>query len=66
MGKIPVVLTIKMTIEKAEDKIQVWKEAHRETSYRSPISILLITDGLRKDPTGKRMGNAVHIFILTH
>jgi hypothetical protein len=66
MGKIPVVLKIKMTIEKAKDKIQVREKAHRETSYRSPISNFLITDGLRNDPAGKRMGNAVHIFIVTH
>ena len=65
MCKIPVVFEIKLTIEKAKDKIGVGEESHRETCKSPPIPNLLIVYGLRNDRARQRMSDAIHQLMLT-
>ena len=60
MGKIPVILEIELTVDKAEDKIGVWKESCGDPRNGSPRLDLFVLDGLRYDRSRESVREAVH------
>lgn len=60
MGKVPMVLKIKMAIEEAKDKIGIGKEPHRQSCHCSPLSDFLVIDSSGNDGARERMGEGIH------
>jgi hypothetical protein len=60
MSKVPVMLEVELTIEKAKDEIGVRKESCDQTRNRPPIPDFFIIDRPGNHSTCKRMGNTVH------
>jgi hypothetical protein len=65
MGKIPVILEIKLPVKKTENEIGVRKKSRNQTRDRSPIPDFFLIDRPGNHCTCKRMGDTVHKLMLT-
>ena len=65
MGEVPMVLEIELTVNQTEDKVHVGKESRRQARYRSPGLNFLVLYRLANDCSCERMGETIHMFIVT-
>jgi len=63
--EIAVVLKIKVTVEKAENKIGIGKGSHRKTGNGPPAPDSVVLYRFRNNRASKGMGEAVHEFMIT-
>jgi hypothetical protein len=65
MGKVSMVLKIKLAIEEAQDKIGIREDAHGQARNRTPLTEFLVIKSLCDGCSCEGMGQAIHVFMLT-
>jgi hypothetical protein len=65
MGKIPVILEVKLPVKEAQNKVGVREKPHGQACDGPPVSDLLIVNGLCNDRSGQGMGKGIHGMMVT-
>jgi hypothetical protein len=65
MGKVPMILEIKLPVKEAQNKVGVREKPHGQACEGSPVSDLLIVNGLCNHRSGQGMGKGIHGIMVT-
>jgi len=65
MGKVPVILEVKLPVKEAQNKIGVGEKTHGQACDGPPVPDLLVANGLCNDRTGQGMRKGIHGIMVT-
>jgi hypothetical protein len=65
VGKVPVILEIKLPVKEAQNKIGVGEKTHGQACDGPPVPDLLVANGLCNDRAGQSMRKGIHGIMVT-